>query len=290
MDTKWFYYPIIIVVGYLVGSLNFANIFSKLKKKDIRKEGSGNPGTMNMLRSVGIAMGLLTLFSDILKAVLVAVMGLCMAGDFGLYLGGVMCIFGHNYSCFLKFKGGKGVASCIGIFMVANPIAGLVGFVLLLIYLFSFKYGSIGSLLLVVGLGVTEIIILRNSPEVIMLIFCIVLLIVFAHRKNIIRVLQGKENKLELVKYIKSAKEKSRQKKLANAVSQPLLENEDISCESVNINVLQNDNISAQNASNKVLQKDNVALNNSSDKNLQSKDISLQKKSDKTLQNEESQS
>lgn len=215
METKWYFYIIVCVVGYVVGSLNFAKLFAKLKAKDISKMGSGNPGTMNMLRSVGIGLGVATLVADILKAVLVCILAKYMCGDLGIYSAGLCVILGHNYSMFLKFKGGKGVACAIGIFAVANPIATAVAFVLLVIFLFTVKYGSIGSFLFIIGLSVTECIIHRAQPELVVVILLLMSLILFSHRSNVARLIKGNENKLELAKYIKAAIDKKRSKKLA---------------------------------------------------------------------------
>lgn len=201
----WIKYLICIPIAYLVGSVNFATIIAKFRKTDIKKKGSGNPGTMNMLRSVGKFWGCLTFLLDFFKGVGIALLGKFFLGAggnemFAIYLLGLITVIGHVFSCFLKFKGGKGVATSIGVFGVGNPIAMLVAFVLLIIYLAIFKVGFLGSLLLTYGLTITEAIINRQDWRITILLVTLSMLITFTHRKNIIRFIKGKENSLSLFK------------------------------------------------------------------------------------------
>lgn len=203
----WSKYLVCCIAAYLVGSINFAVIISKSRNKNIQKEGSGNPGTMNMLRSVGKFWGCLTFVLDFLKGVAMGLIGLYVLGDgsvysigsaFPIYLLGLCTILGHVFSIFLKFKGGKGVATAIGIFGVGNPIGMLVAFVLLMIYLYFFRIGFLGSLLVVYGLTICDSILYRDDYRVALVLVAISLVITFTHRKNIIRLIRGQENSLSL--------------------------------------------------------------------------------------------
>ncbi len=192
-----------------MGNISFARIFSKLKHGDITKKGSGNPGSMNMLRNYGFKMGILTLLCDAIKGAIPALVGEILfgfgtpSGMVGLYIGGLCVILGHNYPVFYKFKGGKGIACALGVFMVADPLWLLIFFVLAFVYLWFFDYGSFASLSIVSALTIIQGIKNYNNTAVCMLLFTIYLLTIFAHRGNIRRLLVGKENKANLQKSIK---------------------------------------------------------------------------------------
>ena len=134
----YFWYALLAIGAYLIGNISFAILLSKKKNQDITKMGSGNPGTMNMLRNFGFKTGILTLALDALKGAAPALAGYLLFGDHGLYIAGLAVILGHIYPVFRKFKGGKGVACTLGVFLVANPILTLIFFVVAFIYLYFF--------------------------------------------------------------------------------------------------------------------------------------------------------
>lgn len=196
----WLEYLIFIPLAYLIGSLNSAVIIAKIRNRDIKKIGSGNPGTMNMLRSVGKFWGCLTFIIDFFKGVAVALVGrLYFCSGFDTYLLGLIVIIGHCFSVFLRFKGGKGVATALGVFAVGNWIAFLIAFVALLVYLYFSKIGFLGSLLVTLGLSIACGVIegLKDYRTAI-IIAVICLLIFYTHRVNIIRFIKGKEHSLTL--------------------------------------------------------------------------------------------
>lgn len=199
MET-WLKYLIFIPLAYLIGSMNSAVIIAKIRNRDIKKIGSGNPGTMNMLRSVGKFWGCLTFVIDFFKGVAIALIGrLYFNSGFDTYLLGLMVVIGHCFSVFLRFKGGKGVATALGVFAVGNWIAFLVAFVALLIYLYFSKIGFLGSLLVTAGLTIACGVIegLKDyRTSIIIVVIC--LLIFYTHRLNIIRLIKGKEYSLSL--------------------------------------------------------------------------------------------
>ena len=216
----WYMFLILgieVVISYFIGNISFARILSKYKKGDISKSGSGNPGSTNMLRTYGAKIGFLTLFLDILKGVLPALMGyLTFLGesnsDFmlvGLYACGLGVVLGHMFPVCYKFKGGKGVATTLGVFAVADPLIMLFVFIGAFIYVLFFEYVSVASLLIVTIMSIIEVYkISETLPQGIaltirVLIFVLFTLVWFAHRQNIQRLLVGKENKANLKKALK---------------------------------------------------------------------------------------
>ena len=146
------------VVSYLLGGISIARLMTKKEKSgDIKSQGSGNPGTMNMLRTHGLGMGLFTLLCDALKGALPALFGLLYFREFdlslaytSLYLFGLCAVIGHIFPIYYKFKGGKGIATTVGVFMVADPITSLILFGIMFVALYFIKIASVVSLLFVV--------------------------------------------------------------------------------------------------------------------------------------------
>lgn len=207
-----FLLSVLIVFAYFFGNISFARIISRFKHKDITKMGSGNPGTMNMLRTSGVKAGALTLLLDVLKGAFPCLIAYIVFAQYGevmqmiaLYSCGLAVIIGHIYPICYKFKGGKGVATGIGVFLVANPLCLVLIMLLAFIYLWVFDYGSIASFIVIS----TMIIIQGFSPvtsqniAIPILLLLIFTTIFFAHRSNIYRLLVGKENKVNLQNSIK---------------------------------------------------------------------------------------
>ena len=221
-------YVLLAIFSYFLGNISWARIISKKNNGDITKSGSGNPGTMNMLRTYGAGIGFLTLGLDLLKGLLPALSGKLLFKytglneDIGLYYAGLFAILGHMYPLIYKFKGGKGVATSLGVFMVANPLWLILAFVVGFFYVWFFDYGSVASLFIVATMSIIQG--YQNSAKygtgsaelltINLLIFAIFALIWFAHRKNIVRLLLGKENKANLQK---SFKKKLKQQKREEA-------------------------------------------------------------------------
>ncbi|MCL2484409.1 MAG: glycerol-3-phosphate acyltransferase [Firmicutes bacterium] len=203
----WFWFSIIIVsiFSYFLGNLNFAKLISKfVLKDDITKKGSGNPGTMNMYRNFGLKFGLLTLGLDALKGSLPAMIGLFVFGPiygFGteaLFIFGTIAVIGHCFPLIYKFKGGKGIATSFGVFVVANPIVAGICFILAVLGLLAFEYGAIVSLIFMAGLVCYAA--LENVGNVQVLVcLCVIFILTWAmHYPNIIKMLIGTENRLRL--------------------------------------------------------------------------------------------
>ena len=204
----WWQVALVIVVSYFCGNISFARIIARTKNQDITKLGSGNPGMTNVLRNYGFKFGLINLALDMLKSFVPAIVSFYVFGEsyVMLYIAGFSSIFGHMFPIVYKFKGGKGVSSTIGMFLAANPIATLImiaiGFVVWLV----FEYGSVVSFLAMSCLTIIEGIRARmnlvqiDSNIVCLLLFALFLLTWYAHRKNIERLLLGKENKASIIK------------------------------------------------------------------------------------------
>ena len=208
---EWWKFLVLIVGSYLIGNIFFARIISKAKKFDISKQGSGNPGTMNMLRNLGFAVGFLTLVLDMLKGVIPAVVGFYLFGGpyagvnayIGLFTGGLSALVGNIFPVFYNFKGGKGAAVVYGMFCAASPLVGLIVFACGFLYLLVFDYASLLSFTMITAFTIYEAYslgLLTGKGNIVLsiLLFAIFCLVWFAHRKNIVRLLVGKENKVNL--------------------------------------------------------------------------------------------
>ena len=185
-------YLIAIIFSYLLGSIPFGLILTKLfLKKDIRKIGSGNIGATNVLRSGNKLIGYLTLFFDILKAVIPVVYIKLNYPDL-IYISSLSVFLGHVFPIWLKFKGGKGVATYVGILFSINLILGFIFCISwLLVFLLS-KYSSLSSL--VASLSVPLFIFFTNGEQIIFFIILFVL-IFYTHRENIKRLKNKEESK-----------------------------------------------------------------------------------------------
>ena len=185
-------YLVAIIFSYLLGSIPFGLILTKLfLKKDIRKIGSGNIGATNVLRSGNKLIGYITLFLDILKAIIPVVYIKLNYPDL-IYISSLSVFLGHVFPIWLKFKGGKGVATYVGILFSINLILGFIFCISwLLVFLLS-KYSSLSSL--VASLSVPLFLFFTNGEQIIFFIILFVL-IFYTHRENIKRLKNKEESK-----------------------------------------------------------------------------------------------
>ncbi len=197
------------VIAYLLGSLNFAIIISGRKyREDIRSYGSKNAGMTNMMRTYGRSAAGLTLLGDALKAVVSCLCGYAVFGTMGAYIAGLFCILGHMFPIYYRFRGGKGVVTAAVTILMCNPFVFLILFVLFVIIVLSSRYISLGSIMcmLLYPLVLDRInrwIVGYSTLEVLIAVLMTVL-VVFKHRENIKRLLQGKESKFSFKKSVKS--------------------------------------------------------------------------------------
>ena len=198
---------IVAIIAYLIGSINFSVILSKkMAGFDVREKGSGNAGTTNMLRTVGKKAAAITLICDILKGV-VAILIAILIGKIVeesnsallVQIAGVAVILGHTFPIFFKFKGGKGVATSLGVLIMSNWQIGLICLVFALVLMTLTQMVSVGSIAAAILYPVLTLFIPQNYivPGN-YLIYSIILavLIVFNHRENVKRLLNGTENKI----------------------------------------------------------------------------------------------
>ena len=188
-------YLIIIVISYSLGSIPFGLLLTKLfLKKDIRNIGSGNIGATNVLRSGNKLIGYSTLFLDILKAILPVIYVKYNYPDF-IYISSLSVFLGHVFPIWLKFNGGKGVATYLGILFGINLMYGLVfGLTWIIIFVFS-KYSSLSSL--IGTLSIPVYLFITNGNQIIFFVIMFVL-IFYTHRENIKRLKNKEENKTKI--------------------------------------------------------------------------------------------
>ncbi len=196
------------VLAYLVGSVNFSILLSRaLGGKDIRKSGSGNAGATNMLRTYGKKMGVLTLILDILKGVICVLLAKFLASSADHansavlpYIAGVCVVLGHNFPLYFGFKGGKGVATSLGVVLVLDWKIGLLVAACAILIMAITRYVSLGSILGGAAFIVVELIkalVQKNfNPVQILCVLIIGGLLIARHHANIKRLLNGTENKL----------------------------------------------------------------------------------------------
>lgn len=207
-------YIIIVILAYLLGSVNFSVIISKkLAGFDVREKGSGNAGSTNVLRAVGAKAAIITLICDILKgvvAVLVAVLAGNIVKDIDkallVQLAGIFVILGHTFPIFFEFKGGKGVATSLGVLLTTNWQIGLICLIFALVIIVitqMVSVGSIGAAILfpVLTLFMGEHFIVE-ATGIKYFIFSIIIaaIVIFNHRENVKRIMNGTENKLSFSK------------------------------------------------------------------------------------------
>ncbi len=194
----------VLLVGYLIGSVPSGYLAGKIFKKiDIRKFGSGNIGTTNVFRTLGWKFGLAVFLADFCKAfafVQIAKWFYFQQQPFVLILAAFVLIMGNVFPVFLKFKGGKGVASSAGLFVGLCPFAFLLAFLVFFVAVATTRYVSLGSLLATVTLFLVNLYFYLQGQKsllaVLILTGVIAAFIWFKHLSNIKRILNGTENRL----------------------------------------------------------------------------------------------
>ncbi len=187
---------IIIIFSYFLGSIPFGYLLTKIfLQKDIREIGSGNIGATNVLRTGNKYIGYTTLLLDILKAIIPIIFVKFYYIDY-LYIASLCVFLGHVFPIWLKFKGGKGVATYVGILCCLNIYLGIAFGIVWLISFFIFKYSSLSSLLGSLSIPIVNFFILKE--EVIFFFIIMFVLIFYTHRENIKRLLNRSESKTKI--------------------------------------------------------------------------------------------
>ena len=192
------------IIGYLLGTVPVGVLIAKFYGNlDIRKTGSGNSGTTNVLRTLGWLPSLLTLAGDCLKGVLGALIGRWLGGEAGMLLGGFFAVLGHDFPVFTGFKGGKGIATSLGItFVICTPVAPWLVVIVIVIVALT-RVMSIGTLVASLSYPILFWIYLpegANLPLYLTFSIATALLSFFCHRSNLSRLMHGTENRLDFGK------------------------------------------------------------------------------------------
>ena len=185
-----------IIISYLMGSIPFGLLLTKIfLNKDIRNVGSGNIGATNALRAGNKSIGYATLISDILKAVIPVIFVKIYYTEY-LYISSLSVFLGHVFPIWLKFKGGKGVATYVGILSCINIYLGVVFGIVWFVIFLIFKYSSLSSLIGSLSIPIVNFFIFKN--EVVFFFVIMFVLIFYTHRENIKRLLNRTESKTKI--------------------------------------------------------------------------------------------
>lgn len=208
-----FIYVLMAIVAYLIGSINFSVILSKkMAGFDVREKGSGNAGTTNMLRSVGKGAAVLTLICDVLKGVVAIVIAIGVGNIIAnldkallVQIAGIAVVIGHTFPIFFGFKGGKGVATSLGILLMTNWQIGLICLVFALLLMVLTRMVSLGScaaavLFPVLVLFIKQHYIVLEGTDYFIYSVILAVIVLYNHRSNIKRIMNGTENKLSFKK------------------------------------------------------------------------------------------
>jgi acyl phosphate:glycerol-3-phosphate acyltransferase len=182
---------LIIIIAYLIGNLSPSYLLGKLAKNiDIREHGSGNAGTTNVLRVLGKKFAALTFIVDALKGVLAIVIARYFFGENYAMVAGIFVVIGHNWPVILKFKGGKGVATSLGLILVIHPFYGLLAILVGIITLVKTKIVSLSSMIGMISFAILVLIFSRDFA-----IFALILatMTIYRHKDNIKRLMRGEE-------------------------------------------------------------------------------------------------
>ena len=197
-------YLIAAVIGYLLGCISSGVLIGKaFGLKDIRKVGSGNAGTTNVLRNLGWLPSVLTLLCDCLKGYVACLIGKRLGGDAGMLIGGVAAILGHDFPVFFGFKGGKGIATSLGVIIAIHPLLALALLAVQILAVALTRTMSVASLITTVAFPVLTALLFRQRESyALRVVTSLVMsaLSLYGHRGNIARLLRGEENKLDFRK------------------------------------------------------------------------------------------
>lgn len=188
---------LLLAAAYLLGSIPTGLLLAKAAGVDIRTTGSGNIGATNVYRTLGRSVGIATLAGDCLKGFLpiIAAKYLGMA-DLWIALAGLTAFLGHVYSIFLAFKGGKGVATALGVFLGISPLAVLISLGIFIAVVVASRYISLGSIIAAAAMP-PLVAFLDGRPPLVAVTVVIASIVIFKHRDNIARLRAGTENRFK---------------------------------------------------------------------------------------------
>lgn len=184
------------LLSYFIGSVPAAAWVARARGVDIRKVGSGNSGATNVLRSLGKGPALMVAIFDIFKGVLAVLLARLLGlGEPWAALCGVLAVIGHNFSPFLKFRGGKGVATSFGVIAILDPVVGLTAFVLAIFCMWLTRFVSAGNIMSAAAVTALVLVLPRPDWDRAAVIFLAALLI-WQHRENVRKLQAGTERRL----------------------------------------------------------------------------------------------
>lgn len=190
-------WAITCIVAYLIGNLSPATLISKASGIDIRKEGSGNPGTTNMLRVMGKKAALLTLLIDILKGVAAVLIGKFLGGEALSVLCGLAVFLGHIFPIFYGFKGGKGIATAFGVLLTLHTIMALICLAIAVLGFVTARRVSVGSLMAALSLPLLA---WYYMADYIIVYVIMAIIVLIKHKSNFQRLVRGEEPKISFKK------------------------------------------------------------------------------------------
>jgi len=202
LENIYFLSVAALVIGYCFGCFSTAYVVGKANHIDIRSYGSGNAGTTNAMRTLGKKAGIITYIGDVLKAVIPILLArfLVLSGnphaDLICLILGLGVVLGHNYPVWLKFKGGKGIAVTSGVFIAVVPQIAVFALILFVLIALISKYISLASICAILFAGTWMMIYYDFSIAYVVVIAGYIALALWQHRANIVRLLQGTENKI----------------------------------------------------------------------------------------------
>ena len=207
-------YIIVAVLAYAIGSINFSVLISrKMAGFDVREKGSGNAGTTNVLRAVGLKAAIITLICDVLKGIIAVLLAfwignMSQTADKALLIqiAGILVVVGHTFPIFFEFRGGKGIATALGVLLITNWKIGLICLVFAVVLIAITRMVSVGSMSAAVLFPVLTLFIGDNfivtQVGIKYFIYSLILaaFVIFNHRENIKRIMNGTENKISFKK------------------------------------------------------------------------------------------
>lgn len=191
-------FPLLLAFAYFLGAIPFGLLFGRLfADVDVREFGSKNIGATNVNRVLGRKLGAATLAADVLKGILPIVLGMLMGlSDYQVLWVGVVAFIGHIFPIYLKFKGGKGVATAFGVILLTSPWVGLIGLVIWLLVVRISKVSALGALVASLSIPISSFLIVPDRRFALVYLL-MVAMVIYRHKENIQRLRSGKEHPLQ---------------------------------------------------------------------------------------------
>ncbi|MFM1524439.1 MULTISPECIES: glycerol-3-phosphate 1-O-acyltransferase PlsY [Helcococcus] len=191
-------YLLIVLISYMMGSISGAIIVSySLFKEDIRLKGSGNAGSTNVFRNYGIKYAALAFIIDSLKGILAPLIAYYLDSQYGQYIAGVVVVIGHVWPIYYGFKGGKGMATSIGVNIYTDYRIAILQGIGFLIFNYTVKIVSVASLALTILAFVYVLIVHNTNIAFVIMSLLNTIIVIYSHRENIKRLIEGKEKKIK---------------------------------------------------------------------------------------------